>query len=33
MSETMKLLGGTKNKIPESENDECLPHLEITEVV
>ena len=29
----MKLLGSTKCKITEDENDENLPHLEITEVV
>ena len=29
----MKLLGGTKNKITKDENDENLPHLQITEVV
>ena len=28
----MKLLGRTKNKIPEDENGENIPHLEITEV-
>ena len=32
-SETMKLLGSTKNKITEDENGENVPHLEITEVV
>ena len=31
--ETMKLLGGTENKITEGKNDENVPHLEITEVV
>ena len=29
----MKLLGGTKNKITKDENDENVPHLQITEVV
>ena len=29
----MKLLGTTKNKITKNENDENVPHLEITEVV
>ena len=29
----MKLLKSTKNKIPEDEHDENVPHLEITEVV
>ena len=33
MSGTMKLLGSTKNKITNYENNENLPHLEITEVV
>ena len=33
MSETMKLLGSTKNKITKYENGENVPHLEITEVV
>ena len=28
----MKLLRRTKNKIPEDENGENIPHLEITEV-
>ena len=32
-SETMKLLGSTKNKIIKDENDENVPHLEITEVI
>ena len=31
-SETMKLLGSTKNKITNDENSENLPHLEITQV-
>ena len=31
--ETMKLLGSTKSKMSKDENDEKLPHLEITEVV
>ena len=31
--ETMKLLGGTKNKISKDENGENVLHLEITEVV
>ena len=31
--ETMKLLGSTKIKITEDENDENVPRLEITEVV
>ena len=29
----MKLLGSAKNKITKDENDENVPHLEITEVV
>ena len=29
----IKLLGSTKNKITKDENDENVPHLEITEVV
>ena len=29
----MKLLGSTKSKITKDENDENVPHLEITEVV
>ena len=33
MSETMKFLGSTKSKITKDENDENVPHLEITEVV
>ena len=32
-SETMKLLGSTKNKITKDKNSENVPHLEITEVV
>ena len=32
-SETMKLLGSTKSKITNDENDENVPQLEITEVV
>ena len=32
-SETMKLLGSTKNKIIKNENDENVPHLEITEII
>ena len=32
-SETMKLLGSTKNKITEDKNGENVPHLEITEVI
>ena len=31
-SETMKLLGSTKNKITKDENGENVPRLEITEV-
>ena len=31
--ETVKLLGSTKSKITKDENDENVPHLEITEVV
>ena len=31
--ETMKLLESTKSKITKNENDENVPHLEITEVV
>ena len=30
--ETLNLLGSTKNKITEDENNENVPHLEITEV-
>ena len=33
MPETIKLLGSTKNEITKDENDENIPHLEITEVV
>ena len=29
----MKLLGSTKSKITKNENDENIPHLEITEVI
>ena len=29
----MKLLGSTKSKITRDENEENVPHLEITEVV
>ena len=32
-SETMKLLGSTKNKITKDKNVENMPYLEITEVV
>ena len=32
-SETMKLLGSTKNKITKDKNGENVPYLEITEVV
>ena len=32
-SETIKLLGSTKNKIAKDKNNENLPHLEITEVI
>ena len=32
-SETMKLLGGTENKIAKDKNCENVSHLEITEVV
>ena len=32
-SETMKLLGSTKNKITKDKNGENVPHLEITEVI
>ena len=31
--ETMKLLGGTKNKITKDKNGENVPNLEITEVI
>ena len=30
--ETLNLLGSPKNKITEDENNENVPHLEITEV-
>ena len=33
MSETMKLLRSTRNKIAIEKNGKNLPHLEITEVV
>ena len=33
INETMKLLGSTENKITKDENDENVPHLEITEVI
>ena len=32
-SETIKLLGGTENKITKDKSSENVPHLEITEVV
>ena len=32
-SETMKLFGGTKNKVTKDKNGENVPYLEITEVV
>ena len=32
-TETMKLLGSTKNEITKDKNGENIPHLEITEVV
>ena len=32
-SETMKLLGSTKNKTTKDKNSENVPHLQITEVV
>ena len=32
-TETIKLLGSTKNKIAKDKNGENVPHLEITEVV
>ena len=32
-SETMKLLGSTKNKITKGKSGENVPHFEITEVV
>ena len=31
--ETIKLLGGTKNKIAKDKNNESLSHLEITKVI
>ena len=31
-TEEMRLLGSSKDKIPEDENDENEPHLQITEV-
>ena len=31
--ETTKLLGSTKSKITKDENDENVPHLEITQVI
>ena len=31
--QTMKLLGGTENRITKNKNGENAPHLEITEVV
>ena len=33
MPERRKLLGSTKSKITKDENDEKVPHVEITEVV
>ena len=33
LSETMKLLGSTENKITKEKNGENVPHLEITEAV
>ena len=33
ITETMKLLGGTKCKITKDKNGDNVPHLEITEVV
>ena len=30
-TETMKLLGSTKNKIAKDKNGENVPHLQITE--
>ena len=33
MPETMKLLGSNKNKKTKDENDQNVPHWEITEVV
>ena len=32
-AETMELLGSTKIRITKNENDEDVPHLEITEVI
>ena len=32
-TETMKLIGSTKNKITKDKNGENVPHLEITEVI
>ena len=32
-SETMKLLGSTKNKITKDKNGQNVPHLEIAEVI
>ena len=32
-SETMKLLGSTKNKMTKAKNGKNVPHLEINEVV
>ena len=32
-SETMKLLGSTKNKINQDKDGEKMPHLEIKEVI
>ena len=29
----MKLLGSTKSKIKKEKNGECVPYLEITEIV
>ena len=33
ISETMKLVGSTKSKIPKNKNGENVPRLEITELV
>ena len=33
LSETMKLLGSTENKITKEKNGENVPHIEITEAV
>ena len=33
MPEMIKLLGSAKNKMTKDQNDENIPHLEITEVV